>query len=155
MSCCSNPRNSPNRHMRRGPRGQSAFEFWQSKQPEGADTSECAFLEYMKGKKGDEGQSFYEWWVSKQPEGADTSDEAFMEAMRGEPGADGKSVTVAKATTTPIDGGTRVTMTFQIDGESAQVTTFDVLNGKPGEPGKNGVGIASIDLVPIDISPSR
>lgn len=108
----------------------------------------------MKGKKGDEGQSFYEWWVSKQPEGADTSDSAFMEAMKGKPGADGKSVTVAKSTTAPIDGGTRVTMTFQIDGESAQVTTFDVLNGKPGEPGKNGVGIASIDLVPIGISPS-
>lgn len=136
-------------------KGQSAYQVWACYQPPGADTSLEAFLEYMKGTKGDDGQSFYEWWVSKQPEGADTSDAAFMEAMRGEPGADGKSVTVAKATTTPIDGGTRVTITFQIDGELAQETTFDVINGKPGEPGEDGVGIASIDLVPVDVSPSR
>lgn len=48
MSCCT-PRNTPNRPMRKGTPGESAYEFWVSHQPEGADTSECAYLQFMQG----------------------------------------------------------------------------------------------------------
>lgn len=35
--------------MRKGTPGESAYEFWVSHQPEGADTSECAYLQFMQG----------------------------------------------------------------------------------------------------------
>lgn len=54
MTCCT-PRNTPNRPMRKGDPGESSYEFWVSHQPPGADTSECAYLDYMKGAEGPQG----------------------------------------------------------------------------------------------------
>ncbi|MEY8709481.1 hypothetical protein [Mangrovibacter phragmitis] len=41
--------------MPSGKDGASAYEVWAEAQPEGADTSEAAFLEYMHGKDGEDG----------------------------------------------------------------------------------------------------
>lgn len=79
MSHCSsiNGRNPNPRPIQRGKDGRDAYEVWVSRQPDGADTSWCA---YMNAIRGDDA---YEVWVAHQPEGADTSWDAFMDAIHG------------------------------------------------------------------------
>lgn len=78
MSCCGVNGRDPNpRPMQRGKDGRDAYEVWVSKQPDGADTSWCAYMQAIRGDNA------YEVWVSQQPEGADTSWQAYMNAIRG------------------------------------------------------------------------
>lgn len=79
MSHCSsiNGRNPNPRPIQRGKDGRDAYEVWVSRQPDGADTSWCA---YMNAIRGDDA---YEVWVAHQPEGADTSWKAYMDAIHG------------------------------------------------------------------------
>lgn len=85
MSHCSsiNGRNPNPRPIQRGKDGRDAYEVWVSRQPDGADTSWCA---YMNAIRGDDA---YEVWVAHQPEGADTSWDAFMDAIHGPKGDKG------------------------------------------------------------------
>lgn len=78
MSCCGVNGRDPNpRPMQRGKDGRDAYEVWVSKQPDGADTSWCAYMQAIRGDNA------YEVWVSQQPEGADTGWQAYMNAIRG------------------------------------------------------------------------
>lgn len=54
-----------------GKDGESAYSFWASMQPEGADICEAAFLKSMEGKPGDEGRSAYQIWLDAGNEGTE------------------------------------------------------------------------------------
>ncbi|KTI91664.1 hypothetical protein [Enterobacter hormaechei] len=54
-----------------GKDGESAYSFWASKQPEGADISDAAFLKFMEGKEGEPGKSAYQLWLDAGNEGTE------------------------------------------------------------------------------------
>ncbi|MCU6369958.1 hypothetical protein [Enterobacter quasiroggenkampii] len=54
-----------------GKDGESAYSFWASKQPEGADISDTAFLKFMEGKEGEPGKSAYQLWLDAGNEGTE------------------------------------------------------------------------------------
>ncbi|HGH4675506.1 TPA: hypothetical protein ACJIWR_000130 [Enterobacter bugandensis] len=54
-----------------GKDGESAYSFWTSKQPEGADISDEAFLKFMEGKEGEPGKSAYQLWLDEGNEGSE------------------------------------------------------------------------------------
>lgn len=86
MTCCGVNGRDPNpRPMQRGKDGRDAYEVWVSKQPDGADTSWCAYMQAIRGDNA------YEVWVSQQPEGADVSIDAYLEYMKGKKGDKGDS----------------------------------------------------------------
>ncbi|MCE1916585.1 hypothetical protein [Enterobacter ludwigii] len=80
-----------------GETGASAYEVWANAQPEGADKSESAYLEYMRGKPGKEGESgadglsAYQIWADAQEAGADKSEQAYLQFQEGKKGDAGKS----------------------------------------------------------------
>lgn len=99
MSHCPPNGRDPNpRPMQRGRDGLSAYQVWVNKQPYGADTSWCAYMQAITG------MSAYEDWASRQPEGADTSWDAFMEAISGEDGEDGVGIVDVMVSVEPVEG---------------------------------------------------
>ncbi|PNF10556.1 hypothetical protein A6J71_10505 [Enterobacter cancerogenus] len=118
-----------------GDTGASAYEVWATAQPEGADKSEAAYLEYMKGKPGKDGEngadglSAYQIWVASQESGADTTEQAYLAFQEGKQGVDGEN------------GASAYDLWVKVQPEGADTSedAFIVfMSGKPGKDGENG-----------------
>lgn len=158
--CPPNGRDPNPRPMQRGKDGKDAYQVWVDRQPAGADTSWCAYLEAIQGEDAYEvwvdhqpegadtswqaylnairGESAYQIWVEYQPEGADTSIEAYLEYMAGKKGDPGEPnvLTIGTVTTVAPDQPAAA----EITGETpAQVLNLSIPQGKVGEPGPANV----------------
>lgn len=80
-----------------GEAGASAYEIWAKAQPEGTDSSEAAYLEFMQGKPGKDGEkgangiSAYQVWAAAQEDGTDISVAAYLSFQEGKQGKDGEN----------------------------------------------------------------
>ena len=121
-----------------GDAGESAYEIWANAQPEGEDTSEAAYLEFMQGKPGKDGEngadglSAYQIWVEAQEDGVDTSEAAYLAFQEGKPGKDGENGT---------DGlsAYQIWVEAQDEGQDTSEASYLAFQeGKQGENGENG-----------------
>jgi len=121
-----------------GDAGESAYEIWANAQPEGEDTSEAAYLEFMQGKPGKDGEngadglSAYQIWVEAQEDGEDTSEAAYLAFQEGKPGKDGENGT---------DGlsAYQIWVEAQDEGQDTSEASYLAFQeGKQGENGENG-----------------
>lgn len=126
MTCCGVNGRDPNpRPMQRGKDGRDAYEVWVSKQPDGADTSWCAYMQAIRGDNA------YEVWVSQQPEGADTGWQAYMNAIRG-------------------CSAYQIWVDYQPEGADTSIDAYlESMKGKKGEKGDPGApGLPGEDGAP-------
>lgn len=121
-----------------GDAGESAYEIWAKAQPEGADSSEAAYLEYMQGKPGKDGEngadglSAYQIWAEAQEDGEDISEAAYMAFQEGKQGQDGKN---------GENGASAYDLWVKAQPEGADTSEeafVDFMSGKPGKDGENG-----------------
>jgi hypothetical protein len=118
-----------------GAAGESAYEIWAKAQPEGEDTSEAAYLEFMQGKPGKDGEngadglSAYQIWVEAQGDAEDTSEAAYLAFQEGKQGREGENGASAYD----------VWVMLQPEGADTSEEAFiDFISGKPGKDGENG-----------------
>jgi hypothetical protein len=158
--CPPNGRDPNPRPMQRGKDGKDAYQVWVDRQPAGADTSWCAYLEAIQGEDAYEvwvehqpegadtswqaylnairGESAYQIWAEYQPEGADTSIEAYLEYMAGKKGDQGEPNVLSIGTVTTVDPDQPAAA--EITGDSpAQVLNLSIPQGKTGDEGPANV----------------